>query len=353
VCQKNNAKDAIFCSGCGTRLRRTAKGAQEFKYRDDTLETSTKSPKAEALNANKKILFSLAGIATSILLVFLIFSANNANVSSPKEPAELYVELKSKFEAVPISQVDCDSVARLLENEPYFISAQDNLDSVREAKKALTETTVDRFVVENPWVLSLYFLQDDLKEYGHFVRELSDPILDKAVAELDKSSQDQFNSNAHDGWYGSYRFHVVEVCQLEDELQTNSDLVSRFDNLAYEILRLAPEKYLDWGSEEASPEENLWYPEGFTQVARFPGFAYKNSDRACSFSIGSCAIFEIVSITDCPTNLYVQTNLLDGGTVVDWSNDTAIVRAGQVALMETTFTSSYGSKWEFVDISCY
>jgi hypothetical protein len=38
---------------------------------------------------------------------------------------------------------------------------------------------------------------------------------------------------------------------------------------------------------------------------------------------------------------------------VDWSNDTATVRAGQVALMETTFSYSGGGNWEFAEISCY
>lgn len=96
-----------------------------------------------------------------------------------------------------------------------------------------------------------------------------------------------------------------------------------------------------------------WYPKGFKETG-FEGFAYKNiSNQGCTYSFGSCAKFKIVSRTDCPTNLYVRTNHLVNGEVDDWSNDTATVAAGQVAIMETSFSSDYSGSWQFVEINCY
>jgi hypothetical protein len=169
---------------------------------------------------------------------------------------------------------------------------------------------------------------------------VSDPLLRTTLSSINPSFLDDVSGEFSDNSFENFSKHVLKSCGLEDAIKENGEIIRAFDKSNASIVSLAQQK--------------PWYPKGFVEVSGYPGFAYKNSPRSCSYSFGgSCAIFEIVSKTGCPSNLYVQTNLLSGGTVVDWSNDTAIVRAGQIALMETTFTRGYGATWEFAEISCY
>jgi hypothetical protein len=137
--------------------------------------------------------------------------------------------------------------------------------------------------------------------------------------------------------------------QFSAEMLDSCSLTSKFEKIKTIISAFQSEKDAVYALSLQIP----WYPEGFEETG-FPGFAYQNiSNQGCTYSFGRCAKFKIVSQTDCPSNLYVRTNSLSNGVVVDWSNDTAVVRAGQIAIMETSFTSDEGRQWEFVEINCY
>jgi hypothetical protein len=331
---KDNPKDAIFCLNCGKKFRKPILNPNE--------KVSIKE--VEKPSPNRKPVLVIVGSITAVFILATMVFASTSGLwrdgpNSAKEPYTGYLELKKKFEAVPISSTDCDSAAQLIENEPFALAAAQRLETSQTASNALTIFNADEFIANNPWVRTS-LRPESMKPYGDFIRELSDPILNKAVTKLDTASQDEFEENSSDIWYRNYGIYLVETCGLSEKLKENRELVLFFESAIEDII--------------AKSEQKPWYPEGFQEVIGFPGFAFKSSDRACTYSFGgACAVFDIVSKTACPSNLYVQTNLLNGGVIVDWSNDTAVVRAGQVARMETTFSSSSGNNWEFATISCY
>jgi hypothetical protein len=286
---------------------------------------------------------SIAGGVTATVALVLGLVAYNASLMGSEAQIESnlsyegYPQLREKFEAIPISDTDCESVSLLIDFEPFAVEAAEKLEIAKEAYLASTEFTAKDYLEENPWMRTAR-LPESEKPYGQFIRELSNPLLDKTILELDIDSQEEFNENSVDAWYNTYSNHVLKTCGLSEKFQEKKEIVTSFETAITSVINKAARE--------------PWYPEGFQEVAGFAGFAFQTSDRACTFR-GSCAVFYIVSKTDCSSNLYVQVNLLNGGVVVDWSNDTATVRAGQVALMETTFSYRGGGNLEFAKISCY
>jgi len=344
ACAEDIKADAILCKHCKTRQDEPAfqKSTPKVPKQD---ASKPKPPKAKPLdsstnestisNVKPGVVFAVIAAVVVVVFVAILGASNNGQTSV--DSYEGYPELREKFEAVPISDTDCESVSLLIDFEPFAEEAADKLEIAEEASLASTEFTAKDYLEENPWMRTAR-LPESEKPYGQFIRELSNPLLDKTILELDIDSQEEFNENSVDAWYNTYSNHVLKTCGLSEKFQEKKEIVTSFETAITSVINKAARE--------------PWYPEGFQEVAGFAGFAFQTSDRACTFR-GSCAVFYIVSKTDCSSNLYVQVNLLNGGVVVDWSNDTATVRAGQVALMETTFSYRGGGNLEFAKISCY
>lgn len=88
-----------------------------------------------------------------------------------------------------------------------------------------------------------------------------------------------------------------------------------------------------------------WYPDGFSE--QFSGVAFRKSERGLDCYSCNGIVYEVISAFDCPNQLYVEANFIDGnGTIFDWDND--VVRslsAGQIAFIELqTYISGFGQK---------
>jgi len=290
--------------------------------------------------SDKRALSIAVGVSALAILFagLLAYNQSLMGSDSPSGPTLSYETIKSEVEAVPVASMTCENAAQLVGNEPFYMFALENLEKSQKAAQRLTVWNADRYLTKNSWVRSSLF-PDDQIPYGKFIREISDPLFRTTLATVNSSFLDDVGEEIAETSFGNFSLYLIENCGLRDVIDSNGKVVSDFDRANTQIILLSQQK--------------PWYPKGFSEIANFSGFAYENiSNQGCTFSFGSCAKFKIVSRTDCSQNLYVQTNLLSGGAVVDWSNDTAIVRAGQVAVIETTFSGS-GSNWEFVEISCY
>lgn len=340
-CYNSNPSGATYCSTCGEKLVSASVKASNVQPKQHPAEFRATNSDSKPKTPNNTRAFSIAGGVTAFVLVAGLVAYNDTLMSSgPQSDSNLsYESVRAEIEAIPISAETCERATQLVENEPFYLLAREKINKSQKAAKRLTIWNADRYLAKNTWVRNSLFPDDEIP-YGKFIRELSDPLFETTLASLNSSFLDDVEPEVAEISLENFSRHLIEACVLKDVIEENRKLVWALDSANAKIIVLAQQK--------------PWYPKGFVEVSGYPGFAYKNSPRNCSYSFGgSCAIFEIVSRTGCPSNLYVQTNLLSGGTVVDWSNDTAIVRAGQIALMETTFTRGYGEKWEFAEISCY
>ena len=294
------------------------------------------------LNApTSKRALSIAGGVSALAILFAGLLAYNHSLmgsDSQSGPELSYGSIKSEIEAIAVSAATCDSAAKLVENEPFYRFALEKLDKSQKATNRLTIWNADKYLTKNSWIRSSSFPEDEIP-YGKFLREISDPVFRTTLASVNSSFLDDVGEEIAENSFSNFSLHLIESCGLKDDIEENRKLVWAFDSANAKIIYLSQQK--------------PWYPKGFSEIPNFPGFAYENiSNQGCTFSFGSCAKFKIVSQTNSSQNLYVRTKLLSGGAVVDWSNDTAIVRAGQVAVMETSFSGS-GGTWEIVEISCY
>jgi len=344
-CLKPNAEGSAFCSNCGTKLQVKSSAPERKKLQ---AKTQSKSPKIQLPNFREMLPKTSQGKvlggagAVTVLLVFGILLLDSTPVplesNVTADTSQNYESIKDDLQAAAKPDLDCSNLKVLVDNEPYFTIASKQIKRAKKAASRLTVWNAEDYLANNSWTQNSR-LPDMQKPYIKFVRAATDPLLDKTVQKLPENQQEAFNSNATDDWYANFAQFSLESCGLRELVEDNEGVVRDFESALVRISSLASQK--------------PWYPKGFSEISNFPGFAYENiSNQGCTFSYGSCAKFKIVSEFNCPTNLYVQTNALSGGAVVDWSNDTAIVRAGQVAVMETSFSVSAGT-WEFVEINCY
>ena len=115
----------------------------------------------------------------------------------------------------------------------------------------------------------------------------------------------------------------LAACGLVDAASSAEALAQQVDDLAADITALAADR--------------PWYPRGFFELT--DGLAGKWVDGArdpCGYGpLCWYWTLDVVAKDGCPSGLYLEANLLDGGTVVDWTNDSVPALAqGEKARMQ-------------------
>jgi hypothetical protein len=289
--------------------------------------------KFQGLSSRGKL---IAAGSIAVLLIIFFISGNTSRINEEKlAEAANYSTFQNQLET-PVDPAYCGAIERVLEDGTSITFAKKNRDRAIKASDSLTVWNADSYLAKSDWVdtgsqlvLNFYAEQEvsTNKLLSSRITGLSDKLAEVGLKELDGS------------WGDKFRAFVVTDCGLQEQATSVEEKIREVMTAADVIKYKASSK--------------PWYPKGFKETG-FEGFAYQNiSNQGCSYSFGSCAKFKIISKTSCPTNLYVRTNHLVNGAVDDWSNDTATVSAGQIAIMETTFNSDYSGSWEFVEINCY
>lgn len=284
---------------------------------------------------------SAMNVVIAIVVVILVVSIGGQALVNRQE--------RDRIESIGISDIlqevnsgfdesFCDSVSTSLKENKFLSTAIKNRNLVASAAKKLDVWSARPFTEKNVWINQRALESASLKAsldkliVSQALTTLQSKGLDDHVKRLDEKRED-FAIDLRSG--------ALTACGLAKKFQTYVDILDKFNQGRAAILELA--------------SQYPWYPKGFSEVERFPGFAYKNkAGNACSYG-ASCASFAIVSEVSCPNTLYVEVNFYDSsGAVVDWSNDTAqALRAGQIARLAANSYKSGGGGWSFSEISCY
>lgn len=278
-------------------------------------------------------------IAAGALVALLAISLISGNMS-PDSEANLaeknaYTTHQDQLET-GIEPSYCNDLKATIEGGAAVTFASKNLALATRSAKTLTVWNAGAYLLNSDWVSSAGKLLSDFEAEQEAT---TNRLLTTRVKALNDTSAVAGLKELDGIWGDRFRQFAVIDCGL-------AETVSSAEKQIYAVATAAR-------AIQVKADSKPWYPKGFEETG-FPGFAYKNiSNQGCSYSFGSCAKFKIVSNTDCPSNLYVQTNHLVNGEVDDWSNDTATVMAGQVAVMETTFNSDNAGAWQFAKINCY
>lgn len=95
-----------------------------------------------------------------------------------------------------------------------------------------------------------------------------------------------------------------------------------------------------------------WYPKGYSP---FGETAWKWTNESCGYSSGYCWTIRVIAQTGCPNGLYAEVNLLQGNTVVGYTNDSlGSLPPGQTAKLEFVSFGGSGTKSAtLTKINCY
>lgn len=297
------------------------------------------SGKFSSLSARSKI-FVAGALALTLVATFLVsnFATSNEMNNEEEKEKQLSYETWSPSLDTPLDNLECSSLATAVTSGENISFAKKTRNKATTAVKNISVWTAENYISKNKWVNEARSLK---QSFDYELKNVIEPILNERVEALESEIASSSLFQRKSPWQSTFLAFAIYDCGLSADFEKSLDTVSQVQTSAISIRTAASNK--------------PWYPKGFELIGGYTDFAYKNSASGCSYSFGSCATFKIVSKTGCPTSLYVETNLLRNGEVVDWSNDTARGLApGQVAAMETTFTKGDGAgSWTFTDISCY
>ncbi len=356
-CQKcgNQLNDgASFCSNCGAKVEVDSPIQPQPKFDASPFisKPDTKANYVEVKKERKK--FGCLNIFLGFIVLIFAFSflggvirsvnstlgetpspseTTTASQESPKppKPESLLVALGLTQDEFSASLMEsCSTLSKPFETSGLAVKTQSRIDGMKDVSDAFE---AQDFVKDRDWVAEI--LQDQSLQSIESTIAVN---FRKALAQSKTVGASTLESDyppVFNAFLSEYTSESLTSCALAGDFQNFKDLKSQAQRLTA-LAANAP-----------------WYPRGFTASADGTT-AWKWADRSCSYYSGRCNHIDVVSSTGC-SSLYVEVNFLDsGGSVVDWSNDTARgLAAGQTAKLEfVTFSESVSSA-QLVDISCY
>jgi hypothetical protein len=327
-CSKVNKPGNNFCSDCGTKL--------EKKVSKSVQEKSNKKFELGDVQFGK--VYLALGLVFLVILgtaVARISLPNRSDVKPAESSAPFVIpsDVLSEDEILALSKTLCPSVNESLSSEANI---EQMLAEVKQNSKSVTAATKDA------WASTAWKKKNPSWFSGKSYSEIAETNIKATLASNTESlvkpllNAEEFQGyeRSRDKWTWHMFQPVVFACGLTKTIDTLSEYDSKLNTIA-------------------SQADNLpWYPKGFSEIPGYAGFALGKAGGSCSYSFGSCAIFNIVSQTGCPSSLYVEANGMNSDVVTTWGNDTARVSAGQVARIEISFTENVDT-WELTKISCY
>lgn len=143
--------------------------------------------------------------------------------------------------------------------------------------------------------------------------------------------------------FGGYQFNEVQTAKkIEAERQAKVKAAAE----AAKKLREAEEAELRRAILDSS-----WVPSGFKKFSINPYMAYKANSSSCS-SYGVCFTFDLVTSKYC-SSVYVEGNLVIGGAIYEWANDSAQgVGPGDRVKMKLQFSEDRNGNIEWTEANC-
>ena len=236
-------------------------------------------------------------------------------------PEKVWSEnLKPAVLVTDLASTTCAELKKVIKDQTKLVDSRiaasekpynDPYDSAEYIQKIDWETVVHKDVV-----LSLK-------------RGVTDPVLTSGSITIPLESQ-----------YIGFERDSVSACGLTPESDVLNDLAFKLDQ---RILNM-----------KSSANNLPWYPKGFDE--RFPGIAFKKSERRLDCYSCSGIVYEVITNRNCPSQLYVEANFFNSsGVLEDWTNDTVQnLSAGQIAYVEIYgYGISSSGTVKLTEASCY
>ena len=331
-CSANNADGSKFCSECGTKfspvtevnlIAESAVIPDQIPVRAQGNDIATfksfwkKHPVRNSL---------AAGLVAVLIAIGVSFGVTN----------EIHLtELRSKTLEQAYSASDLDKFSPSCKELVPVVMNKNDLALAKHLKAvaAVTDPRGALSVTKAPWFSS----QSLASPYQSSVADALEPSFKRLLASSDRASS--ASTEQLQAWRVSWGVRVLLGCNLGKQFSQVSTTLTSLETEFSRLSTLA----------ESAP----WYPVGYSEYDAT--FAYKWVKNASDDCWGcSYWTIDVVTSTGCPNGVYVELNVLNGDTVIDWTNDTlSSLSTSQVGRMQFETYNDNAKSAQITDMTCH
>ena len=355
-CGKEATPGAKFCAACGGRLNAPEPGAAEAPATPEIVAASSKQPPVEptpqgeaffeaTTKQSRKQLklpnFKSRGaiityVASGVAVLLLIAGSFVPGLYKPLTESQMPALAK----AVGSSQLN-ENLTAVCDGITAAMPSQDTLDTyaAREAQIAAVGSNARamlKFYNRTDWLTT----SSEAVALESTYRDVSDEGLTTLAKTYNAMGINDKNRDLlAKVWRDDYLAALNTDCPAASSFEVTRATLSEYDMTVNDAVSLA----------DSAP----WYPVGYNESPDDSNLAWKwvSAYSDCY----SCSYWhvKVIAKDSCPTGLYAEINILNGGSVVDWTNDTVpYLGAGETAILEFDTYSSSAESGRLTQLHC-
>ena len=370
ICGAKVAKTSTFCGQCGARVAalpqvpqsaekpKSLQPKEPVKTSVPVADTAQLAKKASKFLNNDQALLPARGLARSmkmigasvlgVIVAFALFalalgnSVDASNVSSqssensqevPQKVPMTYSEFAEMVGLEESKKIACKPLAKIAKNA---IANKKWKSRVKAAKKASRDSyRAYSYARKHGWTddPAKPLLRWSAKWDGQ-IHKAFDSVVESA--ELTAADLSEISGSTA-SFVAAFDRDVKKMCNLGKSFEATAALLSKVSSFGSDVVSVAAMK--------------PWYPKGYSEWSS--GLAYKFVKKY--YNCWGCWYWHMKVVTDttCPNGIYAELNVEDGGSVVDWTNDSVpYLGAGKKATLR--FITYYGyATGDLTELSCY
>jgi hypothetical protein len=342
-CGNELAQQVLFCGNCGNRVEAFEQPVAEAPYvAPAPTPKAPKPPRKKMGSKAKKVLWSsISGVVAVFVVLTTVSTVNYNNHIHPDYDGEVRHAIADYVDMTALGAIfseSCSDIKTLYATNSQYKTLQKRVDYMNGVSYAPSRKARSRLAA-NTWYQS--WTPPSFSD-GMFYYSVNGSLGDAINAEIGKSEKIMASETQEffSYWEEDIEAAAKKVCNIKSINAKYSALEAD-----YETAKAAA---------QANADSAPWYPEGYSEWSADSNVAYKWVSGSCDYGT-RCSHVRVVTLTGCPTNLYVEANFEnDYGTVIDWTNDTAsYLGAGDSAYLTLSSYDDNAETTDLTKISCY
>ena len=291
--------------------------------------------------AKKVLLSSISGVVAIFLALLTVSSIDYNNHIHPDYDGKVHHEIADYVDMAALSSLlgeSCSEIKTLYATNSQYKTLQKRVNYMNAVTYAPSRKARSRLAA-NTWYQS--WTPPSFSD-GMFYYSVNGALGEAIESEIGKSEKIMA---AETNEFFSY---------WEDDIEAAALKACNIKSINAKYATLEAEYTTAKDAAQANADSAPWYPESYTEWSDDTNVAYDWVDGSCDYGT-RCSHVRVITLTGCPTNLYVEANFeTNYGTVIDWTNDTAsYLGPGDSAYLTLSSYEDNADRVDITKISCY
>jgi len=337
---------AAFCQKCGIEVSPSTKQVkpelpkpiEEIKRKLPPLNAKGLASKIRQKFQSNRRSFFLSLAAIGVVGVSIVALAATPGALSPLTADQIpkFATVVGEEKISEIASSLCPSLKASIPTDATIAEFDDRMAQIKDVGGNARNMLA--FSDRTSWMVN----SSESKSLGNSVSKISQSGLSKLLSNppiwgIDDSNRDLVVKT----WEKDFEKSIISSCGLEAEISAAEKATQRYDSAVNNAVSLA----------ESAP----WYPRGYFELV--DGLAGKWNTFTGASPCYDCSFWKllVVSRDGCSSGVYVELNITQGGTVVDWTNDTLsqLNQGSQGQMVFENYPFIPNARGEVSDASCY